>query len=68
MGRNGKSWLSLTVVTTYCVFYDLPTRVQVVLLIRGAFFGHFEHCVDELIGLSGLVQFDESLLIAPAAH
>lgn len=65
---RSRSWLSLTVVTAYCVFYDLPTRVQVALFVRSALFGHFEDCIDEFFGLSGLVQFDESLLITPASH
>ena len=63
-----RSLLSLAVVAAYCVFYDLPTCVKVVLFVGSAFFGHFEDGVDELFGLSGLVQFDERLLIGPAAH
>lgn len=62
------SCLSLAVVATNRVFDDLPTCVKVVLFVRGAFLDHLQDSVDELLGFSGLVELDESLLIAPATH
>lgn len=47
---------------------DPPAGVQAALLRGGTFPCHLEHCLDELLSLPQLVQFDQGLLIIFAPH